>query len=934
MPEGQDRAVLLAVFLREAWETMWTLAAGAPHLAAGNAVTGVPYDLPMFAHRLRGSAALYGFTGLSELAGFVEDVLERLGGVTPDERRQASDLLGSFVESLRVILKSIETSGVEDLEAIAAFRARHAFTRVPPPGASPTDAEEIAQELDRFLATPGDLPTYFRSEAAEHLDAIAGAMLTLDQAEPDADAVPTALRQIHTLKGAAYTVGCNPVGDLAHRLEHLLVDLRDSPIPLGPAVVEGIAPSLAALRCMISPDARARDRLPALLEHALAALEKPLTGATAKPPVASPSPGGHRPDASRAIQPSVRVPVESLDALHDLVGEFVVARSRLERQLAQLGRVDELLSASAARMTRVVENFELNHEDSPVEAPTPSGRRARPGADNGGSGSITELFEELEFDRYSDFDVLVRSVREIGEDVSEIRAQLRRALGDVQQHASTGQRLVQSLRAEVTRARMVPVGRLFERFPSQVREAARVAGKAVTLKMSGTGVEIDSAIIEPITDPLLHLVQNAIGHGLEAEEERRAAGKSVDGTVYLRAYHENGAVFIEVEDDGRGIDVEALRAHAVRQGVIDSEAAPRMPEHEVVNLIFLPGFTTASEVTAASGRGIGLDVVRTNAARINGDIEVTTQRGVGTRFRIRVPLTVLIADALVVRAGGETFAVPLNTVKQVASVVPERIQPAGEKEMVWVRDERIDLIRLDRCLALPVSAHRRDIPLLVLRSGGRSVALAVDDICGKEEFVIKRLGGFPDGIGPFSSGTISADGRVILVLNPARLLQTSAGPAAVSDVRVRVVAERPPLEMRRPRTGTDRRFLLVDDSISVRKFVGQLLERSGYEVVTASNGVEALQQLENTAIHAVITDLEMPNGNGYELIENLRRRPSTRDLPIVILTTRSGDKHQELARRLGVEHYLTKPVDEAAFVALMASLVSRSSSPPIARDGR
>src|SRR5207244_1139115 len=187
--------------------------------------------------------------------------------------------------------------------------------------------------------------------------------------------------------------------------------------------------------------------------------------------------------------------------------------------------------------------------------------------------------EELEFDRYSDFDVLVRSVREIGEDVSEIRAQLRRALGDVQQHASTGQRLVQSLRAEVTRARMVPVDRLFERFPSQVREAARVAGKTVTLKMSGTGVEIDSAIIEPITDPLLHLVQNAIGHGLEAEEERRAAGKSVDGTVHLRAYHENGAVFIEVEDDGRGIDVEALRAHAVGQGVIASEAAPLMPEH-------------------------------------------------------------------------------------------------------------------------------------------------------------------------------------------------------------------------------------------------------------------------------------------------------------------------------------------------------------------
>ena len=929
MREGPDRTALLDVFLREAWETMWTLAAGARQLAAGTAVTGLHDDLPIFAHRLRGSAALYGFSGLAELAGLIEDILARLRGAAPDERRRASELLGAFVESLRQILKAIETRGVEDSEAIAVFRARHAATVNPRPPATPAAAAAMTQALAEFLATHGDLPAYFRSEALEHLDTITCAMVGLDQADHDADAVPTALRALHTLKGAGYTVGCTPVGDLAHRLEDLLIDVRDTRSSVSPTVVEGIAAGVAALRCMISLEAGARDRLPAILEHALTALQMPIGSAPVLPP--PPSAGGHRHDASPAVPPTVRVPVECLDALLDLVGEFVATRSRLDQRLAELAHIDELLSASAARMTRVARDCEANSEGSP--GAKPSGLRARAGIEHTTLSSITALFEELEFERYTDVDVLVRSLGEIGADVSEIRRQLRRAVADLSHNVSSAQRLVQSLRNEVTRARMVPVGRLFERFPRQVLETARLAGKTVVLKMGGTGVEVDSAIIEQLADPLLHLVQNAIVHGLETEDERRAAGKPVDGTLHLRASHESGAVLIEVEDDGRGIDVEGLRTHAMEQDLIDPRTASQLSEHEIVNLIFLPGVTTASEVTTVSGRGLGLDVVRTNVARVNGDVEVTTQRGVGTRFRIKIPLTVLIVDALVVDAGGETFAVPLNKVNHVVTVTAERIQSAGDKELVWVRDQLVDLVRLDRVLALPVVATPRDIPLLVVRAEGRLVALAVADVRGKEEIVIKGLGGFPDGLGPFSSGTICADGRVMLVLNLARLLQMSGNQSSLPEVRGRLVPGGPPSAAQRPHAKANRRFLLVDDSISVRKFVGQMLERSGFDVVTASNGVEALQQVENTAIHAVITDLEMPNGHGYELIETLRRRPSTRNLPIVILTTRSGDKHHDLARRLGVDHYLTKPVDEAAFTALMGSLVGQPRPAATGPDG-
>jgi chemosensory pili system protein ChpA (sensor histidine kinase/response regulator) len=921
-----DRRALLEVFFAEARETLWTLAAGARRLAAGRAASTGPDDLALVVHRLKGSAALYGFSALSELAGLLEDVLAPLRGAPAEERKRASELVAAFVEFLRAMLKQIEASGVEDAGGGGEFRARHAAWLAPPPEAvNAGDGEQIVQELDRFYAGSADVVTYFGAEAAEHLEVMTQAMAALDQPEPDEQAVPVLLRAAHTLKGAAYTVGCAPVGALAHRLEDLLVGIRDKHVPLSSPAIDGLAAGLAALRAMLALDAGPRGSVPALLEHARAALDGLALASSSVKTAPASRPDGEddgRERAARPARPTVRVPVDCLDALVDLVGEFVVGRSRRERRLEELRRVDELLSESAARLTRVVQSFHLKHEYAPVgvtSAPVPEGR------------SLVDLFEELEFDRYSDFNVLARSAQEVSADVSEIRAQLARVLHDLEDDEVGGQRLVRGLRREVMRARMVPFGRLFARFPRQVREASRAAGKGVALQVTGTAVEIDSAIIAELADPLLHLVQNAVAHGVETEDERRAAGKPAEGTIHVRAHHESAAVFVEVEDDGRGIDVEALRAQAVSRGLVTPDAAPLLSEPEILNLIFLPGFTTAPQVTPAAGRGIGLDVVRTNVARINGDVEVTTRPGAGTRFTIRIPVTVLISDALLLGAGGETFAVPLNAVKQVMTVRPERIQAVNGKEMVWVEDRLVDLIRLDRYLALPPSAPRRELPLLVLRSGRRPLVLAVDDLYGKEEIVIKPLGGFPEGLGPFSSGTVDGDGWVILVLNPARLLDATGAAPARSAAEARIDAEAAPPHTRPASAAeTTRRFLLVDDSISVRKFVGQMLERAGFSVATASDGADALQQLETTAIHAVITDLEMPNVNGYELIENLRRRPSTRDLPIVILTTRGGDKHQELARRLGVKHYLTKPVEEAAFVDLVGSLVAR----PLAGDRR
>ncbi len=972
MAETADREFLLGIFLMEAWDSLATLEDGVGRLRGAEPAESVLEPLLVVSHRLKGASALHGFSGLSGVAGALEQLLER---APTAERAAAAEFLGDLVGLLKKILDGVGATGQENTAEIDAFRARHpAFfpsestsrAAAPPTLASgalavaPTDnsagtrsayglasvrptagaARGLREELDRFFAENADILVYFRPEAAEHLEAMTHALLTLEQAGRSEEELGRLFRAVHTLKGAAYTVGCTAVGDLAHQIEDLLVAVREERMALTPAVIEAVLAGTDALRLLLGLAEAAPDELEPLVEGALAQLGRLMPGAAARPaatPVPSAPPGlaAVAPAAAQGMaspEPvvparktpvptvaGVRVSLDRLDSLMNLVGELVIARSRLDRRLRELDRVGELLLFSRARMAKAVKDFESKRAagtPTPQPAPTPGERGTVEDHE-----PVTRLFAELEFDHYDDFDILGRSVAELSADLAEVQTQVGGLIRTIWEDTAQIQRLTGSLRSEITRARMVPIGRLFARFARQIREAARAAGKTVTLEVSGESVEVDNSIIEQIADPLLHLVQNAIGHGIEPEDERRARGKPLHGTVYLSAAHRGGFVYVEVEDDGRGIDVDHLKAEAVRQGFLGSEEMTRLSPREALNLMFLPGFSTASVVTTAAGRGVGMDVVRTNVSRLNGEIDVETERGVGTRFTLKLPLTVVISDALMVRSGSETLAIPLNTVKLILAVGPTAMQSVGRAEMVRIDDQLVDLFRMDRLLGLPASEARGRIPVIVLRAGGTSMAVAVDELLGKEEIVIKSLGGFRHGIGPFTGATISGEGRVILLVDPARLIELAEGLTRTAGAS-RGPAEEAESARVRPAAEAARRILLVDDSISVRKFVGHMLERAGFRVVTANDGAEALQHLTENRVHLVITDLEMPRVNGYELIEDLRRRPSTRDLPVVVLTTRAGEKHLGLARRLGVRHYVSKPVDEQAFLRLVASLTA------------
>jgi chemosensory pili system protein ChpA (sensor histidine kinase/response regulator) len=983
MTDRRERELMLGIFLMEAWDTAGALEEGLGHLTGGDAPSAEALaPLVVLAHRLKGSAALYGFPGVSDLAAAAERLLQRAPIASAEERARAAGFLDGLVGLLKEVFDGISAVGVEDAARIGEFKARYpAFLAALTSEARVTDVapaapaavldpvrSATATELIRFFTDDREVLEYFLPEAAEHLEAMTTALLAVEGRTRDEETLATVFRSVHTLKGAAYTVGCAPIGDAAHQIEDLLGAVREGRLALTPAVTEALFMGAAAIKqvlqsgAAVSEDAAlalegATHDLRAMTTSALAAspsvvaedlvasaavgpkdpvepattVEPELPPAPAVPSLTPVLPGFVRPEFLARLEalprpaprsatvptgPSIRVAVERLDALMNLVGELMIARSRLDRRLAQLDQVSQLLLASRTRLGQAGRDFEFRRHALGMP-PRTHQDEASERDEVGDLRDLSELFAELEFDRYDDVSILARSVAEMSADVGEAQSQHASLLRSVREDTAQIQRLTAALRKEITRARMVPIGRLFTRVAQQVREAARATGKTVTLTLRGESAEVDNSVIEQVADPLLHLIQNAIGHGIEPAAERERLGKPAQGRLTLSASQAGGFILVEVEDDGRGIDAGLLRRRAVEQGLLPAADAAALSDRDALNLIFLTGFSTATVVTRTSGRGVGLDVVRTNVSRLNGEIHVETEPGRMTRFVLKLPLTVAIADALMVRCGPETFTFPLTAVSVMRPVAPSEIMGSGGRESVRLDDQVIDLVRLDRVLGLRAAPPATRLPVVVLRGGGKPFGVIVDELLGKEEIVIKNLGALLEGVGPFSGATISGEGRVILLLDPTLLRDAAAkAPAAISTASAHEGA--PAADGVEER----QRILLVDDSVSIRKFVGQMLEKAGFDVLTAVDGQDAIQQLTDQRVDIVITDLEMPRMNGYALIEDLRRRSATRDVPVIVLTTRAGAKHVSLAQRLGVRHYVAKPVEEQSFIRLVESVTS------------
>jgi chemosensory pili system protein ChpA (sensor histidine kinase/response regulator) len=642
--------------------------------------------------------------------------------------------------------------------------------------------------------------------------------------------------------------------------------------------------------------------------------------------------------ASMPQSKSVRIGLERLDRMMNAVGELVINRTRMLGRVAELERLADVLNFSKARMQDKVGEFQEKHEFSrihSVPAPKPSDNfRPRSGYSSYShtfDHSLAE-FSELEMDRYDDFNILSRSLTEISADITEVLTQLdgfvRRVDGDIDEFT----KLAHRLQDEITQARMVPIGNLYTRLSRTVRDAAKAVNKKVELTLAGAETELDNNIIQQISDPLIHLVRNAVAHGLERDAERYEQGKSDTGNVAVRAYHRGNHIYIEVEDDGRGIDYEKVRKTAVDHGLVSSESAADLGERELLDLLFQPGFSTARRKTELAGRGVGLDVVKANLALLNGEIEVETQKGLGSRFTLKVPLTLIISQALFVRCGSSMFALPLAVVEEIRRLKTAEIEEVGGKLLTKVRDVVTEVVRLDHALGLePIQPINGYFRMVIVNVALRQVGLVVEDVVRKDEIVIKSLGEFLRNLKMFPGATIAPDGSLILLIDVNRLvageaiehrpLMTSANAARVFAPGATAVAHGAIPQEAIDFVPEEKLVVLVDDSISVRKFVGRMLEKAGYRVKLAADGLEALEIVTQTRCDLVVTDLEMPRTNGYELLSHLRQDPQTRGIPVMVVTSRAGAKHRDRAMKEGAAAFLTKPVQEDQFIAAVGKLI-------------
>jgi chemosensory pili system protein ChpA (sensor histidine kinase/response regulator) len=469
------------------------------------------------------------------------------------------------------------------------------------------------------------------------------------------------------------------------------------------------------------------------------------------------------------------------------------------------------------------------------------------------------------------------------------------------------------LQQELMSVRMVPFASISERLYRIVRQTAKELGKRANLELSGTTVELDRSVLEKMTAPFEHLLRNAIAHGLETEQERRSASKEAIGEIRVSLRQESNEVVFEFDDDGAGINLAALRKSAEARGLL--QAGEEVSDDQLTQLIFVSGLSTVSEVSEVAGRGIGMDVVRSEIAALGGRVDVSSKAGRGTHFTIHLPLTLAVTQALMVRAGDSVYALPSTMIEQVRQAKTPELAQMYETRMVEWQDKRYPFHYLPHLLGdttrAPESAARNSV--LLLRSGEQRIALHVDELQGNHEAVVKNIGPQLARLPGIAGATVRGDGRVVLILNPAQLSHRIS-----TGVRKQVAEEKEVLHVQPL-------VMVVDDSLTVRKITSRLLQRAGYQVVTAKDGVDALEQLSEITPAVMLLDIEMPRMDGFELTKQLRRDSATQHLPIIMITSRTAEKHRNYAMELGANEYLGKPYQEDELLAHIARFINQPS---------
>ena len=637
---------------------------------------------------------------------------------------------------------------------------------------------------------------------------------------------------------------------------------------------------------------------------------------------------------------TVRVQIKQLNQLNDLLGELAIERNGLDMYIHRLRTLTQTLS----RRVRTLEQSNARLRSFYDQAtPRTTGdfrllalRPALPEAKEPGSQSAFPLpstahyqpddtrFDSLEMDRYGKHHLLSQEMMETIVQIQEVTSDIELNLDDTEQTTRELNKTSKQLQSGLTKVRMRPLSDVVDRFPRAIRDLSLQYGKRVKLKLSGSNTLIDRNILEALNDPLMHLIRNAFDHGIEDPETRRARNKPEEGTIEIQASHRGNRTLITVRDDGGGIPLVKVRARAEQMG-LDPSLLAAASDQELLSLIFEPGFSTSDRVTALSGRGVGMDVVRDNLKQVRGEIAVDTQTGVGTTFTLSLPFTLSVVRVLLVESNGMLLALPADAVGELILLQSEQIITTAGSEVLNWGGTLVQLIRLARWLvfncprqpyALETPPSINEATVLMVSQGTQLFGLQVDRCWGEQEVAIRRIEGtlaLPSG---FANCTIMGDGRVVPLVNVSELLHwiTSCERSGLSTppsqpAMPALPADRTPVPSLPYKTAA--KILIIDDSINVRRFLALTLEKAGYRVEQAKDGQDALEKLQaGLSVQAVICDIEMPRLDGYGFLTKVKSNPALVHLPITMLTSRSSDKHRQLAMSLGATAYFSKPYNE------------------------
>ena len=961
--EGPD-SELLAIYIEESRDLLDSMAVSLRAWEADPRNSLELESLLRDLHTLKGGARLAEVAAIGDLAHALEACYEglargwikagpNLGGLLHlchDRLHEQLEALaqglppepaGDLIEALRDYREQPVTAGESVVVPVAATPATPVF-----------DEDTDAEILEIFI-----------EEAQDLLVSMDDALERWPKA-PDV-AVDELLRCLHTLKGGARLAGLHELGEQAHGLEQQLAERRSlavgggegdqvrdlalkgvdqlqaavarlaTPDQAAPAVAEAPGDLAVADEAVALPESLAEDApggaseaepesaaAEAVAETLAEEAPQPSEGPGIAPVMVAPEPPSAPPTVlpfmqrlqqvrqqatqRRASQELVRVPAALLEQLVNLAGETSIFRGRVEQQVSDIGTT---LGEMEATIERVRD--QLRRLDTETQAQIIS--RHHDDVDRVGY----EDFDPLELDRYSQLQQLSRALFESASDLLDLKNTLGQRNRDAETLLLQQARVNTELQESLMQTRMVPFERMVPRLHRVVRQVSGELDKPVELRVGNAEGELDRTVLERIIPPLEHMLRNAIDHGLEDAAGRQRAGKPAEGVISLDLRREGGDIILTLADDGRGIDLDAVRRKAVERGLMTTGV--ELPDQELLQFILESGFSTAPTVTQISGRGVGMDVVHQEVKQLGGSMDIHSVPGEGTRFTIRLPFTVSVNRALMVHAGDDLYAVPLNTIEGIVRITAadlERYYRPGADAFEY-GGQQYDLRYLGHLLGNgqhpKLSGQSLPLPVVLVRSAEYAVAVQVDAVAGSREIVVKSLGPQFAGVPGLSGATLLGDGRVVVILDLLAMIRNQHDSAE----GLRLAHSQPST----PQVTRPALVMVVDDSVTVRKVTSRLLERHGMEVFTAKDGVDAIAQLQERQPDILLLDIEMPRMDGFEVATLIRHDARLKELPIVMITSRTGEKHRERALSLGVNEYLGKPYQESELLAHIHRLV-------------